>query len=62
MILIHGYFFKNDQRFSDMDVYNYKGKNLSRILLDLENQILQVMINYFNEKRVKILTLEFDGL
>ena len=38
------------------------GKNLSRIILDIENQILQVMINYFVSKRVKILTLEFDGL
>ena len=27
--------------------YNYKGKNLSRIILDVENQILQIMINYF---------------
>ena len=38
------------------------GKNLSRIILDIENQILQVMINYFVSKRIKILTLEFDGL
>ena len=38
------------------------GKNLSRIILDIENQILQVMINYFVLKRVNILTLEFDGL
>ena len=38
------------------------GKNLSRIILDIENQILQVMINYFVLKRVKILTLEYDGL
>ena len=38
------------------------GKNLSRIILDIENQILQVMINYFVLKRINILTLEFDGL
>ena len=42
--------------------YNYMGKNLSRIILDVENQILQVMINYFVLKRVNILTLEYDGL
>ena len=37
------------------------GKNLSRIILDIENQILQVMINYFVSKRVNIFTLEYDG-
>ena len=38
------------------------GKNLSRTILDIENQILQIMINYFVLKRVKIFTLEYDGL
>ena len=38
------------------------GKNLSRITLDIENQILQIMINYFVIKRVNIFTLEYDGL
>ena len=38
------------------------GKNLSRIILDVENQILQIMINYFISKRVNIFTLEYDGL
>ena len=38
------------------------GKNLSRIILDIENQILQIMINYFALKRVNIFTLEYDGL
>ena len=38
------------------------GKNLSRIILKKENQILQTMINYFISKRVKIFTLEYDGL
>ena len=45
----------------DID-YNYKGKKLSRIILDIENQILQIMINYFTSKNVNILTLEYDGL
>ena len=39
-----------------------KVKNLSRIILDIENQILQIMINYFVSKKVNILTLEYDGL
>ena len=42
--------------------YNYKGKNLSRIILEKENEILQVMINYFVLKRINVLTLEYDGL
>ena len=39
-------FYTNDKRYLDID-YNYKGKNLSRIILDIENQISQIMINYF---------------
>ena len=62
IVEIQNYFFENDKRFSDTTVYNYKGKNLSRIILDLENQILQIMINYFNMKQVNLLTLEYYGL
>ena len=61
IIRIQNYFYTNDKRYLDID-YNYKGKNLSRIILDIENQILQIMINYFNSKNVNILTLEYDGL
>ena len=61
IIRIQNYFYTNDKRYFDID-YNYKGKNLSRIILDIENQILQIMINYFTSKNVNILTLEYDGL
>ena len=61
IIRIQNYFYINDKRYLDID-YNYKGKNLSRIILDIENQILQIMINYFISKNVNILTLEYDGL
>ena len=61
IIRIQNYFYSNDKRYLDID-YNYKGKNLSRIILDIENQILQIMINYFTSKNVNILTLEYDGL
>ena len=61
IIKIQNYFYTNDKRYLDID-YNYKGKNLSRIILDIENQILQIMINYFISKNVNILTLEYDGL
>ena len=38
------------------------GKNLSRIILQQENKILQTMINYFVSKRINIFTLEYDGV
>ena len=61
VIRIQNYSYINDKRYLDID-YNYKGKNLSRIILDIENQILQIVINYFTSKNVNILTLEYDGL
>ena len=61
ILRIQNYFYINDKRCLDID-FNYKGKNLSRIVLDIENQILQIMINYFIGKNVNILTLEYDGL
>ena len=37
IIRIQNYLYINDKRYLDID-YNYKGKNLSRIVLDIENQ------------------------
>ena len=61
IIEIQKYFYSKDKRYFEKG-YNYLGKNLSRIILDLENQILQITINYFVLKRVNIFTLEYDGL
>ena len=61
IIEIQKIFYEKDKRYLEKG-FNYMGKNLSRIILDIENQILQVMINYFVLKKVNILTLEFDGL
>ena len=61
IIEIQKYFYSKDKRYLEKD-YNYLGKNLSRIILEKENQILQTMINYFVSKRVKIFTLEYDGV
>ena len=61
IIRIQNYFYTNDKRYLDID-YNYKGKNLSRLILDIKNQILQIMINYSTSKNVNILTLKYDGL
>ena len=54
--------YKIDNRFDDKTIFNYKGKSLSRILLELENKILQVMIGFFKFKNIQIFTLEYDGL
>ena len=61
IINIQNYFYTHDKRYLDID-YNYKGKNLSRIILDIENQILQIVIDYFVSKNINTLTLEYDGL
>ena len=51
-----------DNRFDDKTIFNYRDKSLSRILLELENKILQVMIDFFKFKNIQIFTLEYDGL
>ena len=61
IIEIQKYFYEKDKRYFEKS-FNHMGKNLSRIILDIENQILQTMINYFVIKRVNIFTLEYDGL
>ena len=61
IIEIQKYFYAKDKRYFEKG-FNYLGKNLNRIILDIENQILQIMINYFVIKRVDIFTLEYDGL
>ena len=59
---IQNKFYKIDNRFDDKTIFNYTGKSLSRILLELENKILQVMIDFFNFKDIQIFALEYDGL
>ena len=61
IIDVQKYFYSKDKRYFEKR-FNYLGKNLSRIVLDIENQILQIMMNYFVSKRVNIFTLEYDGL
>ena len=45
IIEIQKYFYLKDKRYFEKG-FSFKGKNLSRIILDIENQILQIMINY----------------
>ena len=61
IVTIQKYFYTKDKRYFEKS-FNYMGKNLSRIILDIENQILQIMINYFVIKKVNMFTLEYDGL
>ena len=61
VIKIQEYFYSKNKRYFEKN-YNCLGKNLSRIVLNVENQMLQVTINYFVLKRVNIFTLEYDGL
>ena len=61
IIEIQKYFYSKDKRYFEKG-FNYLGKNLSRIILDIENQILQTMIGFFVIKKVNIFTLEYDGL
>ena len=46
VVEIQKYFYVKDKRYFEKG-YDHLGKNLSRIVLDIENQVLQTMINYF---------------
>ena len=61
IVKIQNYYYLYDKRYFEKD-FNFKGKNLSRIILDIENQILQIMINYFFSKNIDTFTLQYDGL
>ena len=61
IVTIQKYFYTKDKRYFEKG-FNYLGKNLYRVILDIENQILQIMINYFLSKKVNIFTLEYDEL
>ena len=60
--MIHDYFYKIDKRIDDENIYNYKGKNFSRILQDYENKLLMNLYDYFQIKKIKMMTLIFDGI
>ena len=60
--MLHKYFYKIDKRIDDEKIYNYKGKNFSRILQDYENKLLMNLYDYFQIKKIKMMTLIFDGI
>ena len=60
--MLHKYFYKIYKRIDDEEIYNYIGKNFSRILQDYENQLLMYLYDYFSFKKIKIMSLIFDGI
>ena len=60
--LLHEYFYKIDKRIDDEKIYNYKAKSFSRILQDYENQLLMNLYDYFSFKKIKMMSLIFDGI
>ena len=60
--MLHDYFYKIDKRIDDEKIFNYKGKNFSRILQDYENMLLMNLYDYFQIKKIKMMTLIFDGI
>ena len=60
--MLHEYFYKTDKRSNDEDIQNYTGKNFSRILQDIENQLLMYLYDYLCFKKIKMTSLIFDGI
>ena len=60
--MLHDYFYKIDKRINDEKIFNYKGKIFSRILKDYENMLLMNLYDYFQIKKIKMMTLIFDGI
>ena len=60
--MLHEYFYKIDKKIVDEKIYNYKAKSFSRILQDYENQLLIYLYDYFGFKKIKMISLIFDGI
>ena len=61
-IKLHEYFYNIDKRIDDENIYNYKAKSFSRVLQDYENQLLMNLYDYFSFKKIKMMSLIFDGI
>ena len=60
--MLHEYFYKIDKRIDDENIYNVKGKSFSHVLQDLENKLLMYLYDYFSFKKIKMMSLIFDGI
>ena len=61
-IQLHEYFYKIDKRIDDENLYNYKGKNFSRILQDIEYQLFMNLYHYCSFKKIEMTSLIFDSI
>ena len=60
--MLHDYFYKIEKRIDDKKIFNYKGKHFSRILQEHENISLMNLYDYFQIKKIKMMTLIFNGI
>ena len=60
--VLHEYFYKIDKRIDDEKISNCKAKSFSRILQDYENQLLMNLYDYFSLRKIKMMSLIFDGI
>ena len=60
--MLHNYFYKIDKKIDNERIYNYKGKSFRRILQDYENMVSMNLYDYFQIKKIKMMTLIFDGI
>ena len=49
--MFHDYSYEIDKRIDDEKIYNFKGKNFSRILQDYENMLLMNLYDYIQLKK-----------
>ena len=61
-LMLHEYFYNIDKRINNENISNFKGKNFSRILQDYENQLLMNLYDYFSFRKIKMMSLIFDGI
>ena len=61
-LMLHEYFYNIDKRIDDENIYNLKAKSFSRILQDYENQLLMNLYDYFSFRKIKMMSLIFDGI
>ena len=60
--MLHEYFYYIDKRIENENEYNYKSKSFSRVLRGYENQLLMYLYDYFSFKKIKMMSLIFDGI
>ena len=60
--MLHDYFYKIDKRIDNEKIFNFKGKSFARLLQDYENMLLMNLYDYFQIKKIKMMTLIFDGI